>query len=65
MDWYKYPKSRTSIRIQQPKTLGSIKCNTFPGLGGKTLDILLHDLPLQLFFAQNVLLEMQAHTILL
>jgi hypothetical protein len=47
MDWHKYPKSRTLIRIRQPETLDSIKCHTFPGLGGKTLDILLHDLTLQ------------------
>jgi hypothetical protein len=26
------PKSRASIRIQQPETLDSIKCHTFPGL---------------------------------
>jgi hypothetical protein len=35
------------IRIRQPETLDSIKCHTFPGLGGKTLDILLHDSTLQ------------------
>jgi hypothetical protein len=62
MDWHKFPKSRTSIRILQPKTLDSIKCHTFPGLGGKSLDILLHYSPLQLFFAPNVLTEMSAHT---
>ena len=41
----KHPKSRTSIRMQQPETLAldSIKCHTFPGLGGKALDILVHD----------------------
>ncbi len=39
MDWHKYPKSRKSIRIQQPATLYIIICHTFPGLGGKTLDI--------------------------
>jgi hypothetical protein len=51
MDWQKYPKSRTSIRIWQPETLDSIKCHTFPGMGGRTLeDILLHDSTLQLFF---------------
>jgi hypothetical protein len=44
-----YPKSRTSIRMQQPETLAldSIKCHTFPGLGGKALDILVHDSTLQ------------------
>ena len=47
MDWNKYPKSRTLIRIRHPETLDSIKCHTFPGLGGKTLDILLHDSTLQ------------------
>ncbi len=49
MDWHKYPKSRTSIRIRPPETLDSIKCYTFPGLGGKTLDILLHNSTLQFF----------------
>jgi hypothetical protein len=53
MDWQKYPKSRTSIRIRQAETLDSIKCHTFPGMGGRTLvpgmggrtlDILLHAL---------------------
>jgi hypothetical protein len=44
MDWQKYPKSRTSIKTRQPETLDSIKCHTFPGMGGRTLeDILLHD----------------------
>ena len=53
MDWHKYPKSRTSIRIQQPETLDSIKCHTFPGMGGKTLDILLHNSALQFFLCQR------------
>jgi len=44
MDWQKYPKSRTSIRIRQPETLDSKACHTFPGMGGRTLEeILLHD----------------------
>jgi hypothetical protein len=45
MDWQKYPKSKMSIRIWQPETLDRIKCHTFPGLGSRTLDILLllHD----------------------
>ncbi len=47
MDWHKYPKSRTLIRIRQPETLDIIKCLTIPGSGGKTLDILLHDSTLQ------------------
>ena len=62
MDCHKYPKSRTSIRIQQPEILDSIKCHTFPGMGGKTLDILLHDSTLQFFFVPKVLIEMPAHT---
>ncbi len=67
MDWHKYPKSRVSIRIRQPETLDSIKCHTFPELGGKTLDILWPYLPVQLFFApnvwiENVWIEMPAHT---
>jgi hypothetical protein len=62
MDWHKYPKSRTSISIVQPETLDSIKFHTFPGLGGKTLDILLHYSTLQYFFEPNVLIEMPAHT---
>ncbi len=41
MDWDKYPKSRKSIRIQQPEILDIITCHTFPGLGGKPLDIAL------------------------
>jgi hypothetical protein len=60
MDWHKYPKSRKSIRIQQPETLYIITCHTFPGLGGKTLDIARLDS--SIFFAQNVLIVMQAHT---
>ncbi len=44
MHWQKYPKSRTSIRIRQPETLDSIKWHTFPCMGGRTLDILLHAL---------------------
>jgi hypothetical protein len=54
MDWHKYPKSRKSIRIRQPETLDSIKCHTFPGFRGKTLDILWHDLTLQFFFAKCI-----------
>ncbi len=38
----KYPKCITPIRMRQPETLDSIKCHTFPGLGGKALDILVH-----------------------
>jgi hypothetical protein len=34
MDWQKYPKSRKSIRIKQPKTLESKTCPTFPEMGG-------------------------------
>ena len=39
-----------------------MKCHTFPGLGGKTLDILLHDPTLQFIFVPKVLIEMPAHT---
>ncbi len=39
MDWHKYPKSRTSIRIGQPETLDSIKCHTFPGFRDKSLGV--------------------------
>ena len=59
MDWQKYPKRKKSIRIRQPETLHCIKCPTFPGMRGSTLDILLHDF--QFFFAK-VLIEMPAHT---
>ncbi len=55
MDWQKYPKSRTSIKIWQPETLDSIKCHTFPGMGGRTLDILLHPLNSSIFFVPKVL----------
>ena len=61
MDWHKYPKSRTSIRLGQPETLDSIKYHTFPGFRGKTLDILWHDSTLQFFCVPNVLIEMPAH----
>ena len=60
MDCQKYPKSRTSIRIRQPETLDSIKCHTSPGMGDRTLDILLHDSTLQFFLCQKVLIE-RAH----
>ena len=59
MDWQKYPKRKKSIRIRQPETLHCIKCPTFPGMRGSTLDILLHDF--QFFFAK-VLIAMPAHT---
>ena len=59
MDWHKYPKSRTSIRIRPPETMDSIKCYTFPGLGGKTFDILLHYSTLQFFLRQMFLLRCQ------
>ena len=58
MDLQKYPKRKNSIRIRQPETLHCIKCPTFPGMRGSTLDILLHDF--QFFFAK-VLIEMPAH----
>ncbi len=61
MDRQKYLKSRLSIRIQQPETLESIKCHTFPGMEGRTLDILLHNSTLQLFLVPKVLFEMPAH----
>ncbi len=57
INWQKYPISRMSIRIQQPETLDSIKCHTFPGMGSKTLDILLHYSTLQFFFVPKVLIE--------
>jgi hypothetical protein len=57
MDWQKYPKSRTSIRIRQPETLDSIKCHTFPGIGGQTWDILLRNSTLQFFGVPKVLIE--------
>ena len=47
---------------RQSETLDSIKCHTFPGLGGKALDILLHDSTLQNKIVPSVLIEMQAHT---
>jgi hypothetical protein len=50
MDWQKYPKRRTSIRIRQPETLDSIKCHTFPGMGGRAFDILLHTLTSSICF---------------
>ncbi len=53
MDWQKCPKSKMSIKIRQPKTLDSIKCHTFSGLGSRTLDILLHNSTLQLFCAKG------------
>ncbi len=61
----KYPKSRTSIRMRQPETLDSIKCHTFPGLGGKALDIELTFACLQTKLCQGVKgfkIEMPAHT---
>jgi hypothetical protein len=62
----KYPKSRTSIRMQQPETLAldSIKCHTFPGLGGKALDILVHYSTLQnkIVPSKGFKIEMPAHT---
>ncbi len=61
----KYPKSRTSIRMRQPETLDSIKCHTFPGLGGKALDILVHDSTLQnkiVSKGKGFEIEMPAHT---
>jgi hypothetical protein len=60
MDWHKYPESRKSIRILQPEPLDSIKCHSFPGLGGKTLDIALFNS--SIIFAPNVLIVMPAHT---
>ncbi len=58
MDWQKYPKSSTSIRIRQPETLDSIKCHTFPGMGGRILeDILMHDSTLQKTIVPKVLIE--------
>ena len=36
MDWEKYPKSRMSIRMKQPKTLESKTYHTFPEMGGGT-----------------------------
>jgi hypothetical protein len=62
MDRQEYPKSRTSIRIRQHETLDSIKYHTFPGMGGKTLDILVHNSSFQVIFVQKVLSEMPAHT---
>ncbi len=64
MDWHKYPKSRKSIWIQQPETLYIITCHTFPGLGGKTLDIELFYS--SIFFGPNVLIvSMPTQTVLL
>ncbi len=61
-----------SIRTRQPKTLDSIECqtfpgmggraHTFPGMGGRTFDILLHNSALQLLLVPKVLIEMAAHT---
>ena len=53
--------------MQQPETLAldSIKCHTFPGLGGKALDILVHDSTLQNKIVPRVKgfkIEMPAHT---
>ncbi len=61
MDWQKYPKSKKSIRIRQPETLDCIKCSTFPGMGGSTLYIILHDSTLQFFCAKDFI-EIPAHT---
>ena len=36
MDWEKYPESRKSIGIKQPKTLESKTFHTFPEMGGGT-----------------------------
>jgi hypothetical protein len=36
MDWEKYPKSRKSIGIKQPKTLESKTFHTSPEMGGGT-----------------------------
>ncbi len=61
----KYPKSRTSIRMLQPETLDRIKCHTFPGLGGKALDILVYDSTLQnkiVPWGKGFKIEMPAHT---
>jgi hypothetical protein len=60
MDWQKYPKNRKSIRIQQPETLDSKKCPTFPGMGGKTTCIQpSYNFN---FFVPKVLIEKPAHT---
>jgi hypothetical protein len=47
-----------SIRIRQPETLDSIKCHTFPGMGGRTLDILLHTLNSSIFCVPKVLIQL-------
>jgi hypothetical protein len=36
MDWEKYPISRKSIRMKQPKILESKTFHTFPEMGGGT-----------------------------
>ncbi len=59
MDLQKYPMS---IRIRQPGTLESIICHTFPGMEGRTLDMIVHNSTLQLFLVPKVLIEMPAHT---
>ncbi len=56
MDWQKYPRSRTSIRVRQPEALDSIKCHTFPCMDGRILDILLHNSTLQKYFAPQIVL---------
>ncbi len=55
MDWQKYPKSRTSIRIWQPETLDSIKCHTFPGMGDRSLKDT--SCTIQFFFVPKVLIH--------
>ncbi len=41
MNWQKYPKNGKWIRIQQPKTLESNICLTYPGMGCGTLACIL------------------------
>jgi hypothetical protein len=50
--------------MRQPEILDSIKCHTFPGLGGKALDILVHDSTLQnkIVPSKGFKIEMPAHT---
>ena len=63
MDQQKYPKSRMSIRIWQPETLDSIRCHTFPGMGGRTLRHSRAQFKFSFFFGPKILIEIPAHTI--
>ncbi len=65
MDWQKYPKNRKSITIQQPKTLDSKTCPTFPVMGGGTLVCISSNFKLNYlfyFFVPQVLVVEPAYT---